>query len=444
MLAGLLSTLPSLARAGNDDSILLGNDAALTAGAVVATVNDGSALWYNPAGLATVNDDSVDVGATALALRTYRIRGLIATDSGASADANFTEFLSIPSAVTWARRIDERSAFGVGLFASRINDFTLRTAIDFPVRAGGVDVDASALSVRSGEDARYHAALGYAIALPRGFAIGASLVGDYRSVGLSSIETFSLGVQGTTIASGNQALLIEQTMYGFHARIGVTYAPTSRVRLGLSLETPSAYFRRVTRVTGADTTSVLQTQEENPLGAELSSESDDVTDSKWGFGMVMPLRVRFGGAVRVGDGTISLEGDVASKLDENELEERRRVNWNVRAGARFPVSESLSLGAGFFTDRGPERRDESGAGVVDFYGGTVGFEWQKGRWLASETADAPRDRLTFSTTGALRYAYGSGKFAGSRLDAPDYEAKAHAAEIHVHEVTVHIGSGLYF
>ena len=40
LIAGLLCALPAWARAGNDDSILLGNDAALTGGAIVATTND--------------------------------------------------------------------------------------------------------------------------------------------------------------------------------------------------------------------------------------------------------------------------------------------------------------------------------------------------------------------------------------------------------------------
>jgi hypothetical protein len=44
----LLPTASSLA--GNDDESFVGNRATMAGGAVAATVADGSATWYNPAG----------------------------------------------------------------------------------------------------------------------------------------------------------------------------------------------------------------------------------------------------------------------------------------------------------------------------------------------------------------------------------------------------------
>ena len=49
---GLFIALASSARAGNDDSMLMGNDAVISGGAVAATTTEAMALWYNPAGLA--------------------------------------------------------------------------------------------------------------------------------------------------------------------------------------------------------------------------------------------------------------------------------------------------------------------------------------------------------------------------------------------------------
>ncbi len=122
----------SRARAGNDDSILLGNDAALVAGAVVSNSNDGSALWYNPAGLARATQSSLDASASAFALRRYKMPGLISAVGGRGGDASFTEIVSIPSALTYVRRWGD-SMVGLGLFASQVQDFTLRASLGFPV-----------------------------------------------------------------------------------------------------------------------------------------------------------------------------------------------------------------------------------------------------------------------------------------------------------------------
>ena len=129
----VLLALPLRARAGNDDGILLGNDAALTAGAVVATVNDGSALWYNPAGLAMSTKDSIDVGASAFALRRYDMPGLIRADGGSGGDASFTEIVSIPSALTYVRRFSVNTVGGLALFASEVSDDSLRTSLTVPI-----------------------------------------------------------------------------------------------------------------------------------------------------------------------------------------------------------------------------------------------------------------------------------------------------------------------
>src|SRR5262245_39643489 len=116
VLAVLLSLAAAPARAGNDEGVPLGDDAALTGNAVAAMVSDGSSLVYNPAGLARAARDQVDVSATATLLRFYAVPGLVADTAGRQADGNFTEFLSVPAAVSYVRPLDQRLRIGFGLF----------------------------------------------------------------------------------------------------------------------------------------------------------------------------------------------------------------------------------------------------------------------------------------------------------------------------------------
>ena len=55
ILCGLVcsAALTNVAHAGNDDGVLIGDEAVLTGGAVTATTDDGSSIWYNPAGSRT-------------------------------------------------------------------------------------------------------------------------------------------------------------------------------------------------------------------------------------------------------------------------------------------------------------------------------------------------------------------------------------------------------
>jgi hypothetical protein len=439
---------PLRAYAGNDDGILLGNDAALAGGAVVSSVNDGSALWYNPAGLALSNRDSVDVGASAFALRRYKMPGLISADGADQGDANFTEIVTIPSALTYVRRFGGGTVGGLALFASEVSDYALRTSLRVPigtvVEGTFISIDADFQLLLAQETARYHLAAGLATKLPRGFTFGASLFGDYYDESGLAQTSARYSFTGQPISAQVESTYAQSKVLGYHLRVGMMYQATAALRLGLSVQSPGVYFYRTTRVTAV----ASATNPDDAGDLQLESGSADESDSEVGVGLYSPVRVRFGGSYELLGGIVSLEGDVASKLTNQDLEVRRTFTWNVRAGARFPISKTMHVGAGLFTDRGSERTDQWGAGNIDFYGATIGGSYDNVRWLAPDEASvaspATRSGLTFSSTVALRYAYGVGKLPGQVLTAPNYTAETRAVELGVHEITLHLGSGVYF
>ncbi|HEY6881923.1 MAG TPA: hypothetical protein VI299_28035 [Polyangiales bacterium] len=436
LLSVALVLLASRARAGNDDSILLGNDAALVAGAVVSNSNDGSALWYNPAGLARVGQDSVDVGASAFALRRYKMPGLISAAGGQGGDASFTEIVSIPSALTYVRRWGS-SVAGLGLFASQVADYTLRASLGVPIAA---IIDGRIRVLLNQESARYHLAGGWGVRLPRGFAVGASLFGDYYDDTQFGQVSGAYSASGTPVGVSVSSSYTQAKALGFHVRMGMTYDARPDLRFGLSVETPGVYFYRSGRETSIET----QTAVDNQGQFQLMTNSVDTSKTQGGFGLYAPLRVRMGGSADFAGASWAFEGDVQSKVKDRGIDVDRKFVWNLRAGARWSVSDTLRLGAGLFTDRGSDRTDSWGAGNLDFYGATLGGQYETVRWIASEGAAGEKKAgITFSSTLALRYAYGFGKLPGQYLDA-DLNAQTRAVDIRVSEFTVHLGSGVYF
>ncbi|MDB4976283.1 MAG: hypothetical protein JWN48_4624 [Myxococcaceae bacterium] len=434
-----LVLLPHSARAGNDDGILLGNEAALAGGAVVSTVDDGSALWYNPAGLALSGKDSVDVGASAFALRRYNMPGLLSADNGRGGNASFTEIVSIPSALTYVRRFNPNLVGGLGLFASQVGNFTLRSSLGLPLEQADGEINL----LLTQQNARYHLAAGLATRLPHGLTLGMALFGDYyfQSGLVQAASQFNVG--DVPVASQVSSALEQDKLLGLHVRFGATYELLPGLRLGASVQTGGGYIYRSSRITGLEST----TSPNANGGLDLSASNFDQNVSKLSLGRYAPWRGRLGGSVVVGRAVLSLEGDVQSKLKDLDVQVDRRFVWNVRAGARLAVGRSFHLGAGLFTDRGSERNDPYGANNIDFYGCTVGGQYDSIHWLARERpADqgGTRSGLTFSSTVALRYAYGYGKLAGQRLSAPDFAAVERAVDIGVHEITLHLGSGVYF
>ena len=121
----------------------------------------------------------------------------------------------------------------------------------------------------------------------------------------------------------------------------------------------------------------------------------------------------------------------------------RSFVWNVRVGGRYEVDSQIGIGAGFFTDHSENSPiDELGATHVDFYGVSLGLEFQTPHELG-EGERAPD--LVFSTTAALRYAVGVGQVGGLLFD-PQRGLERDTVPIGttIHEIGLHIGSALYF
>lgn len=428
-----IAAAPAIARAGNGDGILLGNQAAMTGGAVASVIGDGTAAWYNPAGLASMERDAVDVSGNAFQVRAAEEGGLISSTTGESNDGGYLELLSIPSASTIARRLEPGVVIAFGVFAPRFSQHTVRTGLD----AGAADASARWTLSSTAFSATYHAGGAIGIRLEDDLRFGVSLFGVYRerSDTFQTAGAFERDGRTHLVARGG---ITQFRSLGAELGLGVQWEPHRGVVISATFRSPGLEILTQLR----STTTAIDVVVDGMAPDSISFLPED--DEDLAPGLVVLTAGRFNLAIghRFDRGWIAAELDVQPPLQLDGVLSRRFV-WNARVGARYEVDHHVGLGAGFFTDHSEQAPIEDlGQTRVDFYGLSAGFEYRNAHRLgAGERADD----LVFSTTFAVRYAFGIGEVGGLRFDPLRGEERDTVSiGTTLHEIGLHIGSGLYF
>jgi hypothetical protein len=426
---------PPVALAGNDDEVPIGNQAAMSGGAVTATASDGAAAWYNPAGVAAVTQDTVDVSGSVFSIRHYRMGEFLSASTGDHADARTTELVTIPSALTLVRPVSERVNVSLGVFVPRTVDIRVRdTLFTYGPESTWI------LDLASKTQA-YHAGGTIAVRAHDTVRVGFTLGGIYTTQ--SARGEFFGEVVGPDGATGIFGLTIDASVWtvGLEAALGLQWDPTPALSLGLSVRSPSL---EIYSSSEADivTTSAMAGGMSTP-GADLVLESAAVDGIE--RASLYPPRVRAGVAWRFSRGWVALDGDFQPAWSDDTFQTEREPVWNVRVGGTVRVSDDVALGAGFFSDRAsdPDPADLTDT-RADFYGGSFGITFDNTHGLAE---DEEAETITFSSTVALRYAYGSGEVGSLFVDFADPAreiVKVRVTDYTVHEIGLHVGSALYF
>lgn len=414
------------AHAGNDDAVLLGNQATLTGGAVTAIVSDGASAWFNPAGLGHATRNQLDVNGRAYGINIYHVKSLFVLPNGDSADAKFTDWVLVPSVLSYARELSDDLVIALGLFIPRTNDFELRTGI----KSGLGQTFAATLSTVLNE---YDYTLTLAKRLEPNLRCGATLAGIYLSRrDFAQIAAGTPGAVGESFYNGSS--FTTEGDYGLRLTLGVQWEPEPHWALGASLQSP--IFTGWSAVNRTQAEAAL-----SPISSQggLGLEGQQGSIAVWDF--TTPARLRLGVAYRFGSTQLLLDGDVSTpvtipaELPDATFYDR---DWmgNVRVGVLHGFSPVVTAGGGLFSDLSGRKHFRA-----NFAGVAFGIELQ-----SQHTTDENTRELTLSTTFGARYAFGWGEVrgVGLSLDGPNLVLDPIASEVWVNELALNLGGGIEF
>jgi long-subunit fatty acid transport protein len=444
-LGGALALAAGSAQAGNADSQLIGNQGALSGNAVTAIVSDAGATWHNPAGLAFIERGSVNLTATALGFRSYVMRSSLEValpDGNRTYDLRHTEVVASPSAIVVVRKLSPDVTGALGLFlkaqgAPQQVWAQVDSTATGPVPSGGSYSYAQRLSVQQKGHA-IHLGPAVGIRLSPTVNVGASFFLVYeqkRAFSALFADLSSDQATGPRSALTSQYSSSSSTLSGQGA-VGVQWRFDPEWQIGAVLRSPillllysfhsdSLYSRTVDG------------------GYLLPVESTKDATSGMLLSSLAPPRLHFGIARLFSWGWISLEGNVSPPKGATDLLQGQQAVWNVRLGARCDLSETLSVGAGVFTDRTPGRTaDRFAEGRIDYYGASAGVELRKPFALRD---GGDQSKVVVSSTFALRYGLGAGNAARVVLDTvSNAVVDSPPGRARVNELDLYIGSGLSF
>ncbi len=363
----------------NYDHALLGPVEGLEAGAFTARAADASATWYNPAGLASINQLRVIVTSSSFGLTSLRLDGF-----GTSVTQSTFGILPGFIGIVFGPPVLQSKTWRFG--ASVTTQRSWRPSIDalFQDDSGGTTPRFTYSSQVSITTVRPGVALGHSL-LPNlrlGLGLEVAITGIVGNVAISNARGTASAAEGDLLRSER----MEATTWHVLGNIGVQWEPVPGVIVGGVFKTPGG------RLYGQGLFSLEDLQ-----ATATGFSSVSAFDRSARYSLPLPLEVDFGVAysadwggleadVRIHGGT-SLQPLVTSNVPVTTAQAgvvtqsvfpqilfASRTIANFSLGARLVLSPAIQLHAGLFSDASPVA-DSSSPVIfpqVDVYGATTG------------------------------------------------------------------------
>ena len=422
-LVVLCVAVPQQALAGNDSSYFMGTTAAMTGGTAVASDGDPAAVWYNPAGLATIDRNKVDLMMTVFSWQRRPIESGLAVkyaDIERTVDLDGSQVhVASPSSVI-VHRFSELTV-GAGLFVT--GDEHVRTAGETSWFGSGEAqrLDAQVTLQRN----RYHGGVALGAQVAQGLRLGCALFGVYES-GDRDYD-FAIGWTAPGLTFTRQLYGHDVSdRYGVQVSAGAQLALSKFLTLGVTLRSPTVLLYEGGESRRFSTTAATGANVQAPTH-RLAAEGN-VRDRAQ-VGLWEPARVTAGIGLNFSGVALNAEAEFAHALRSLPVNLQTEATttsvdlvqlnplFNARAGALISLFDSVQLGFGLFTDHSADAvAPELAQFAVDYYGATAGIQYETEVQLGAEERVG---QMVFRTGLSARYAYGSGSSAQLAVDLRD-------------------------
>lgn len=432
-----------------------GNDAALSGGALGGVTRGPEATWYNPAGLGGLNVTKLDLSATALRLRINRVDRIVDLQlpSGTYSTAvNSTEFVTIPTGLVFTRHLSDRISVGLGIFVVDQSDIAFRSRFEprletFPLASGGTLDLTHTMGIETDLQASlYYIGPAFGFEILPSFRLGVALYAVYLSGRVAWRSHVSGTPPGTTTPAMffTNATSVKRGMLGLEGAAGAQLDLGSSFRLGLTVRSPAAVFYQWGEVSTTLSALSIVVDASGNLTNQPGFASAHTDLDEWGFDALLPVRFSLAAAYTGQRLQLAVAGEVAPALESTDLGIDQSLVWNVSAGGTVVLTDTITVGAGLYTDHSATRQlTDLGDVDVDHYGLSAGVRLNDLFRLEARTG---RRDLRFSTVIGVGYALGIGEAGGWVYDSARQTGIGDLVERDAtfHDVSFHIGSSLQF
>jgi hypothetical protein len=432
VLVGVL-LVPTTAWAGNSDEVNAGLDVTLTGGAVVAMTYTGAALWYNPAGIASINKASLELTGITMQIQIVKVPGLLTIDADprAVSEGKTVNFTVIPQAITFTLKLRENLKLGVGLFNSSIRRSFVTEQV---TTAPGITPEARAVAGQNSKIDFFHISAGLAATFgnKQKVRVGGAFDIVVATARVDATQAIFYRRDGTTGNDGDAGFVTRSrvatdTGFGLQLKAGIQWVPIPEVRIGFSVASPSFAFVILNRFADnfgqsppAGTVLPPCDPRDDPLCNAQASGGAESRGASGGWWGVEPGNFRFGIAYVGNWGWIEADLVAQWRLRTPELDIDLQAIVNGRIGSAFRLTKFVNLGVGLFTDRSPIDRLQVApfaTSDIDFYGAHLGFLFSNREVHPGRPDADAQERGGFAIAVGFRYSFGRGQGLGVVLPA---------------------------